>query len=478
MSLRELVRRRTSRSAVASGLGVLLVMLGVGLAGCSALTGDQPLPAGTADPGSVANAVGAAGMVASARAQFQWALALFIPQAGLLTDELQANARFTLLANNAFPDQNVAVDARLLPEGNYKLGTDNVYNVLQQLRALANQAIGGLQAYAPDSSANRRGEMYALEGYAEVMLADMFCSGVPLSTSNFSGGYTLAPSSTTQEVYQHALVLFDSALTLAHDSTPIVGLASVGKARALTDLGQYAQAAQAVRDIPVSFVFSQPILECGSTAITACPASGVQAKISFAVVGSAADTEGGVGLPYSSSGDPRTMRRATPISVTSGDTIWFPAKYTYGAVNTIVVASGIEAQLIQAEAALQAGSSTWLDLLNALRTDGTQTGGVYNAGTGGVAGLAPLTDPGATIDRQALLFRERAFWLYLTGERQGDLRRLVTQYRWPSGTVYPHGLYPNLGAYGASYSTNIDAPIPQAELYNSLYKGCLSRDMD
>jgi hypothetical protein len=447
-----------------------------GLIGCGALTGDQPLPAGISDPGSVSNAVGAAGMVTAARAQFQWALALYIPQAGLLTDELQANARGTLLANNAFPDKNVAVDARLLPEGSYTLGTDNVYSVLQQLRALTNQAIGALEAYAPDSSANRRGEMYALEGYAEVMLADLFCSGVPLSTSNFSGGYTFAPSSTTQEVYQHALVLFDSALTLAHDSTPIVGLATVGKARALTDLGQYAQAAQAVSNLPVSFVFSQPIQECGST--TNCQANGAQAKIPLAMVGSVSDSEGEVGLPYFSSGDPRTMRRATPIGVLNGDTIWFPAKYTYGGVNTIVVASGIEAQLIQAEAALQAGSSTWLDILNALRTDGTQTGGVYDAGTGGVAGLAPLTDPGATIDRQALLFRERAFWLYLTGQRQGDLRRLVTQYRWPSGTVYPRGVYPNLGAYGASYSTNIDAPIPQTELYNSLYKGCLSRDMD
>ena len=43
--------------------------------------------------------------------------------------------------------------------------------------------------------------------------------------------------------------------------------------------------------------------------------------------------------------------------------------------------------------------------LNALRTDGTQDGGgVYNPGTGGVAGLAPLADPiDAAIARAVLL---------------------------------------------------------------------------
>jgi hypothetical protein len=439
-------------------------------------------------------------MAAAARAQFQFALTSFIPQTGLLTDELQATARNVLQANNVFPDPNVAVDARLLPEGNYKLGTENVYNTLQQMRALANQAIEALAVYDPDHSANRRGELYALEGYTEVMLADLFCSGVPLSTSDFDGGYTLQPGSTTMQVYQHAVALFDSALALASDSAPIAGLASVGKGRALLALGQYAQAAEAVSSVPVTFQYSQSIKTCGSTLTTTCPNTPTQTTLNLASIATVSDTEGGAGLPYASSHDPRTRRRTPYVGIVNNDTVWFPAKYNYGGISTIVVASGIEVQLIQAEADLHAGNAAWLTTLNTLRTTGVYTDvdtlidqivpnavdtakrdttfwydTAWVAGTGGVGHLGPLTDPGTADGRLALLFHERAYWLYLTGERQGDLRRLVTQYH---RTGYPSGSYPNLGAYGTGYGPNIDAPIPISELNNSLFKGCLSRDTD
>ena len=39
----------------------------------------------------------------------------------------------------------------------------------------------------------------------------------------------------------------------------------------------------------------------------------------------------------------------------------------------------------------------------------------------------PTLDPGDAVGRENLLFRERAFWLFLTGHRMGDLRRLISQ---------------------------------------------------
>jgi hypothetical protein len=87
-----------------------------------------------------------------------------------------------------------------------------------------------------------------------------------------------------------------------------------------------------------------------------------------------------------------------------------------------------------------------------------------------------LTDPGNDADRITLLFQERGYWLFLSGQRQGDLRRLVRQYHRDRETVYPTGEYPGLGSYG----TFIDAPIPMSgvnsELSNPLFHGCLSRD--
>jgi hypothetical protein len=46
------------------------------------------------------------------------------------------------------------------------------------------------------------------------------------------------------------------------------------------------------------------------------------------------------------------------------------------------------------------------------------------------------------------LFRERAFWMYLTAHRLGDMRRLVRQYGRGLETVYPTGSYFKGGSYG------------------------------
>jgi hypothetical protein len=150
----------------------------------------------------------------------------------------------------------------------------------------------------------------------------------------------------------------------------------------------------------------------------------------------------------------------------------------------LVLASGVEARLIQAEAALQANDGSWLTMLNTLRTDGTfdtqpnadnpgQTDTLWHAGTGGVPGLAPLSDPQTANDDVDLLFRERAFWLFVTGHRQGDLRRLIRQYHRRQESVYPTGFYQGgLSAYG----TDVTAPIPPQERLNPLFTGCLNRD--
>ena len=60
-----------------------------------------------------------------------------------------------------------------------------------------------------------------------------------------------------------------------------------------------------------------------------------------------------------------------------------------------------------------------------------------------VPGLASLSDPGTPDARVDLTFRERAFWMFMTGHRLGDLRRLVRQYGRGSETVFPTGAYHN-----------------------------------
>jgi hypothetical protein len=136
-----------------------------------------------------------------------------------------------------------------------------------------------------------------------------------------------------------------------------------------------------------------------------------------------------------------------------------------GQSTSFVVADGIQARLIEAEAELQPAAAPrgpWLASLNAART---------------TIGLPLLTDPGTAAGRIDLVFRERALWLYLTGSRLGDLRRLVRQYGRLPTQVYPVGPHPlgtvTVPIYGNAY---VFVPNATEQTYNPLYKGCMSMD--
>jgi hypothetical protein len=318
-----------------------------------------------------------------------------------------------------------------------------------------------LRAYGGNVSPALLGQLFALEGYSELFLADLFCSGIPLSTVDFDADYTYQPGSTTAAVYEHAVTLFDSALALAADSARIMNLARVGRGRAYLALGRYPEAAAAVAAVPDQSQFAESHVDEGTSG-SANPATNFGNVIGgLPWLATAADQEGSSGLDFRSSGDPRT---ASTLLGTNGfgTPLYHPDKYATDGSSPIVVADWVEARLIEAEAALQGGdASTWLGKLNYLRQ--TAIG----------PALPDTTDPGTAEARVDLMFRERAFWLYLTGHRQGDLRRLIRQYGRDQAQVYPAGPYP--GALGA-YGSDVTVPVPEAErLYNPKYTGCIDR---
>jgi hypothetical protein len=400
--------------------------------------------------------------------------------AGTFTDELSAASVGS--GPRSIGATGSPLDERLAPEGE----TDLFYGSLQGMRADATQAIGLLAAYAPATSPALRGEMYALQGYAELMLAEFYCSGVPLSTLDFQQDFTYKPGSTTNEVYQHARTLFDSALAISSDSPSVMGLARVGKGRALLGMDSLASAAQAVAAVPTEFLYQVPV---------AWGMTGVRDGYTFVGVISETDIrglsvathEGGNGLPFVTANDPRVL--VTPAQVTVnppsdtnqfGVPLFIPNKYPEGSTAPVVLASGVEARLIEAEAALNAGKPSWLTVLNALRTTSTTctvqtTPCSASAGSGGVAELPLLVDPGSSAGDTArvnLLFTERAHWLFLTGHRQEDLRRLVRNYGRAERAVYPSGpYYGGIGVYGG----DVNLPIPTAEQANPLFHGCKDR---
>jgi hypothetical protein len=447
---------RSRQYGLVCGLAVMLT----GMVACGDLVGNATLPAGTERPETYNTTAGARGVYLGAKAQTNSGLASAILDAGALTDELTSEGLGS--SPQSIGATGDPVDERLLPDGVTGNAGDRSYSTLQKVRGYALEAIGLLQTYdTTRASPALQGEMYALEGYAELLLAELYCSGVPLSTLDFQKDFTYQPSSTTEQVYRHASVLFDTAMALARDSANIESLAQVGKGRALLDLGEYEQAAEIVATVPDTFryQFSHNF--------------GIGQGYEFARW-TIASREGVNGLPFSTSDDPRTQvisRGPNQFGVPQFE----PAQYPIETAAPIVLANGIEARLIQAEAELHSGDAAWLTTLNTLRTTCQTTSTCPTpapAGTGGIDGLPPLSDPGSDSARVTLLFTERANWLFLTAHRQGDLRRLVSQYGRPQNTVYPTGLY--FGGQG-SYGTDVTLPIPSSERVNPLFHGCIDR---
>jgi hypothetical protein len=392
------------------------------------------------DPSNVTSVTGLPSLYNGAKSDFAYANAGDqgnqegqILTSGMLADEI--------LNSDTFPTR-IEEDRRATRINN--VTNEYVFRIAQRARVSADLTAAAYVKLIKDGSANANlSEMYSLSGLATVALAENYCGNVPLGSftpDSIVGG----PGQTTTQLLTVAVAKFDSALA----AVPGDNLASVGKARALVDLGQYAAAATAVAAVPVSFKYQE-----SHAALPARIVNGVYSFFVESIRFSMADVEGGTGLDFISAGDPRVGSEDTGGLGFDNTTPQInETKYATRA-DPITVADGIEAGLIKAEAFLAAGNTTsYLSTLNSLRTT--------------VPGLAPLTLPATAAARVDQLFRERAFWLYLTGHRLGDLRRLIRQYGRGIETVFPTGAFHKLGL---NYGTAVSLPVPQAEQNNLQY---------
>jgi hypothetical protein len=238
----------------------------------------------------------------------------------------------------------------------------------------------------------------------------------------------------------------------------------VGKARATIDAAtaanmatEFAKAAGYVAAVPTTFAYN--VTYSQSTIINAVY-DWMNTTLNFAP----AEKEGGNGLPFLSANDPRvTVKRKTDGSVATQagqDGLQHAVETVYSVGNQpIVLASGIEARLIEAEAAIAANNGgAYLTAVNAARATRTD--------------LPALTDPGTSAGRVDQLMYERGFWFWGTSHRLGDLRRLVRQYGRAVNSVYPTGPYFKGGAFG-----NDVVLVPsQAEKNNTAFTGCADKN--
>lgn len=340
---------------------------------------------------------------------------------GLFADELRQSIGTSV---------NINVDQRAAGTSNSL--TETLYRALQRARASAEQTIDAYQTF----DATAAGGLYArnLAGFAYVLIAENFCSGIPFSKAAADGSVVYGPAETTTQVLERAVAVFDSALAAgpavlgahpaAQDSVASqLNLAHIGRARALLALGRFADAGAESTRVPDGFIWVLEYSDYSTREV-----NGVYYHTRQAEDYSAADSEGVNGIAFLAEGDPRALVDTLVVGLN-----YAPRVYS-AATAPIVLAGATEARLIQAEALLRAGDASGsLSILNALRASN---------------GLSPLSDPGTPTARVSQLFRERALWLWLTGHRLGDLRRLVRQYGRSANTVYPTGVYSGALMYG------------------------------
>ncbi len=359
--------------------------------------------------------------------------------------------------NPGFIPSRTEIDLRLAQPTTAGLAA--LFQSLHRARNLAEDAAVSLQQFGSDPDADTGiPEMHALAGFSYIFLAEDFCSGVPVSRI-VNDAIVYGQPLTTMQVFDTAVARFTTAL--AHPSIvagdPIHSLASVGLGRALLNKGLFAEAAAAVATVPPDFLY-----ETEHATTPAALHNGVFEAFSNGNFG-VFDQEGTNGLAYVSAQDLR-VQGDSGLGADNNTESWFPNKYPSFEAS-IPTADYTEAQLIIAESELQAQQfDAMAQRLNDLRS---------------AVGLAPFAPPADLVTATDLLFVERAFWLFATGHRLGDLRRLIRQYGRDPETVFPTGDYYK---GGLTYGTDVNLPLPSREANNPNLPedpnlaGCLDRD--
>lgn len=366
---------------------------------------------------------------------------------GMLADEW--------INGDSFIDRQ-QVDQRVIVTSNSFLTTAS--RAINRARLSALQATQLLKQYSSTAPGWQAAEMYFVEGYTENLMGEDYCNGIVFSTV-VNGVEHYGSQITDQAAFAQALAHVDSGLALITGSTTddvrVRNALSVLRGRILLNIGpsRYAEAATSVAAVPTSFKYQElHALTATSNSIWSLNNSNRRYSV--------AANEGTNGLNYATANDPRipvcqggdAVCKANGVTQASRDDLGKPFTVQLiwpTAASSVTIVSGIEARLIEAEAAQAAGNPTAaIAALNAARAT--------------VTGLAPLTDPGTDAARVDLIFRERAFWMFSTGHRLGDMRRLIRQYGRSADTVFPIGPWHK----GGNYGTDVNIPIPQAELNN------------
>lgn len=367
---------------------------------------------------------------------FECALSRYIVAEGMLGDELIKSGNAEAWAAYDRRDNSAAGG---LP-GTYADGTCEasqqsapaVYRSLSTARWHADTLRILLNTWSDADVINRTpllAETSVYAGYSTLLLGEAMC------TTALDAGPELNPAA----VFTRAEARFTEALTAAQavNSTRLINMALVGRARARLNLQRYADAGTDASAVPAAFV---------ANASNATSPARRQNWMFFSNQQSANVSVEGQYRDFRTEGvpDPRvkvfdTGKNATPASPIR---LWYQLKYTTLDA-PIPMATGDEAQLILAEAKARAGDLNGAkDIINALHT---------------AVSLPPFAGGDQATTLQQIIWERRAE-LFLEGHRLGDLRRYNVPLDPAAGAPYP---------WGGTYGPQNCFPLPDAERLNN-----------
>lgn len=357
------------------------------------------------------------------------------------------------------------------------------YTTVTQPRGFLRDAIRAMGEFLPDST-SYRSELYMGLSFIELSLAENYCNGIPLG-STLSGEVTLGPPLTNAQVLDSALTHVDSAFIVLGAKTDansvfIRQAISILKARILVDKGNFAAAAALVpvATVPTNYQYLFTTSTGTNGGLEDNGIWSVQFSTHRMTVSDSFDLINGQynqiknAIPFASLNDPRVpVIKTNPTQAEDGLTPMYQQQIWKTRDDPIPLFSGIDARLIEAEALLNANDfAGMMTILNALRTT-SQRIGTYTVPVMAALAGVPANKDAAT----SLFFREKAFWTFGRGQRVNDLRRLMRQYGRPEDQVWPTGVFSFGGQNGANYGHDVNFPVPDGELVNPEFKGCIDR---
>ena len=361
------------------------------------------------------------------RGAFQSMFDYYVMHTAIVSDEMILAGTFPYRAE---------MDARSITSNNEGLLND-LYTPLSTARFMADTAVAILDAAAGtagDEAARLEGvalsKYYA--AYTRMLLAEAFCA------SAINGG----PGLTSDDRMADALTAFQDAGSAAQAAgdAELVAASKLGEARANLWLAQYPAAAAAAAEVPDDFSFKAYYSTASvdqKNKITRLTYAIDEAR-RFTVGDGSLDFTGHEKWAYFDEWESLGLIEERPDLTSFNAAVPVVLQLKYPTADTpIVMASGAEARLIEAEVKLRGNDPGGAaDIVNDLRDSHWD--------------LGPISFSGDLATDLPVMARERARELWLTGERLPTLRRYLED----GVDLFP----------GGKQGDDTCFPVPQREL--------------